>query len=119
MTLKQFYVVVRGRQPGIYQKWFGEDGAAEQVEGLDEAIFKGFETREEVLEWLRGFGAETLQRLAPDLLDLIEPRSSGRKTKSPENWLKAGKVVIYTDGEVIDDSGPGGYGVVLRFREHR
>ena len=85
MTKNRFYVVVRGRQPGIYQKWFGEDGAAEQVEGLDEAIFKGFETREEVLEWLRGFGTETLQRLAPDLLDLIEPRSSRRQVQSPED----------------------------------
>jgi len=119
MTKKQFYVVVLGRQPGIYQEWFGEDGAAEQVEGLEEAIFKGFGTLEEALEWLRGFGAETLLRLAPDLLDLIEPRALPRKPKSPEDWLKAGKVLIYTDGRAIDKPGPGGYGVVLCFREHR
>ena len=101
MARKRFYVVIHGRQPGIYQEWSGEEGAAEQVEGVDEAIFKGFETIEEAVEWIRGFDRETLLRLAPDLLDLVDRRSSGQQAKSPEDWLRAGSVVIYTHGAVI------------------
>lgn len=37
---KQYYVVVQGRRPGVYHQWFGEEGAAEQVEGSPEAIFQ-------------------------------------------------------------------------------
>ena len=33
--------------------------------------------------------------------------------------LKAGKVLIYTDGSALDNPGPGGYGVVLRYKNHR
>lgn len=119
MARKRFYVVIHGRQPGIYQEWSGEEGAAEQVEGVDEAIFKGFETIEEAVEWIRGFDRETLLRLAPDLLDLVDRRSSGQQAKSPEDWLRAGSVVIYTHGAVIAHPDLGGYGVVLCFGNHR
>ena len=57
---KQYYIVVQGRRPGIYHQWFGEEGAAEQVEGFPEAIFRGFFTREEAIEWLGQFSRETL-----------------------------------------------------------
>lgn len=119
MARKHFYVVIHGRQPGIYQEWFGEEGAAVQVEGLDEAIFKGFETIEEALQWIREFGRETLLRLAPDLFVLVDRHSSGQKTKSPEDWLRAGSVVIHTHGAVIANPDLGGYGVVLCFGNHR
>lgn len=119
MTRKQLYVVVHGRQPGIYQKWFGEEGAYEQVAGLDDAVFKGFETTDEALQWLRGFDSETLLWLAPSLLDLVEPRTSGRRTKSPEDWLTSGNTLIFADGWATGNSGPGGYGAVLCFKEHR
>jgi hypothetical protein len=49
---KQYYVVVNGRSPGIYSKWFGEGGAADQVANFPEALYKGFYTREEAIEWL-------------------------------------------------------------------
>ncbi len=52
---KQYYIVVNGRKPGIYTKWFGADEAAEQVEGFNEPIYKGFYTREEALNWLKEF----------------------------------------------------------------
>lgn len=82
-------------------------------------MFKGFETIDEALEWLRGFDSETLLWLARNLLDLVEPHSSGRRAHSPEDWLKTGNVLIFADGRAIENSGPGGYGVVLCFREHR
>ena len=119
MTREQIYVVVHGRQPGIYQKWFGEEGAYEQVRGLDDAVCKGFEKIDEALEWLRGFDSATLLWLAPNLLDLVEPRTPGREAKGPEDWLKSGNVLLFADGRAIDDASPGGYGVVLCFKEHR
>jgi ribonuclease HI len=116
---KQYYVVVQGRRPGIYHQWFGVEGAAEQVEGFPEAIFRGFFTREEAIEWLGLFSRETLANLAPNLLELLESLPPPPRPESPGELLGAGKVLIYTDGSAIDNPGPGGYGVVLRFKGHK
>jgi ribonuclease HI len=116
---KQYYIVVHGRRPGIYHQWFGEEGAAEQVEGFPEAIFRGFFTREEAMEWLGQFSRETLANLAPNLLELLDSLPPPPWPESPWALLKAGKVLIYTDGSTIDNPGPGGYGVVLRYKRHR
>jgi ribonuclease HI len=37
----------------------------------------------------------------------------------PERTLAEGKVVIYTDGACEGNPGPGGYGVVLRYKDQR
>ena len=116
---KQYYVVVRGRQPGVYRQWFGDDGAAPQVEGNPEAIHRGFYTHEEAIEWLRQLGRETLVQLAPNLLDLLDASTGTTLEESREGLLGAGKVLIYTDGGAIGNPGPGGYGVVLRYGDHR
>ena len=116
---KQYYVVVDGHRPGIYQKWFGEDGAAERVEGFPDAIYRGFYTREEAMEWLGTFSRETLVSLAPELLELLESSPPPSRPESPGELLAAGKVLIYTDGGAIDNPGPGGYGVVLRYKRRR
>jgi ribonuclease HI len=116
---KQYYVVVRGRQPGVYRQWFGDNGAAEQVEGFPEAIYRGFYTREEAMGWLRQIGPETLLHLAPTLLDLLDAPAVTTPEESPKDLLQAGKVLIYTDGGAMDNPGPGGYGVVLRYEDHR
>jgi ribonuclease HI len=116
---KQYYVVVHGRRPGVYNKWFGADGAAEQVEGFAEAIYKGFYAREEALEWLREFSEESLSSLAPDLLEVIGSSQSQQDSESPKDVLTSGRVLIYTDGGVIGNPGPGGYGVVLRYKDHK
>ncbi len=116
---KQYYVVVNGRRPGIYDKWFGEDGAADQVENFPEAIYKGFYSREEAIEWLKEFSEGTLSNLAPELLEVVETDALTQNTESPEDILRAGKVLIYTDGGAINNPGPGGYGVVLKYKERR
>ena len=43
-TKKKFYAVAIGRIPGIYKKWFGEDGAQIQVKEFPEARYQGFYT---------------------------------------------------------------------------
>jgi ribonuclease HI len=116
---KEYYVVIHGRRPGLYDRWFGEEGAAEQVDGLADAVYKGFYTLQEATEWLRELHAETIPGLPPDLVDLVGLHPEQRRREGPRALLKAGKILIYTDGGAIDNPGPGGYGVVLRYRGHK
>jgi ribonuclease HI len=110
---KQYYVVIHGRQPGLYDQWFGEEGAAEQVDGLADAVYKGFYTLQEAAEWLRELHAETIPGLPPDLVDLLGLHPEPPRHEGPRALLKAGKILIYADGGAIDNPDPGGYGVVL------
>lgn len=48
MAKKKFYVVVKGRQPGLFHTW---DEAKAQVNGFPDAIFKGFSTIEGAEEY--------------------------------------------------------------------
>lgn len=116
---KKYYIVIRGRQPGLYDRWFGEGGAAEQVEGFADAVYRGFYTVEEASVWLRELRADTMPDLPPDLVDLLGLEPEGPQRDDPSALLKAGKVLIYTDGSAIENPGAGGYGVVLRYGGHR
>jgi ribonuclease HI len=116
---KQYYIVIQGRQPGLYDRWFGEEGAKEQVDGLVDAVYKGFYTLQEAAEWLHELHAETMPGLAPDLVELLELRPEQPQYEGPSALLEAGKILIYTDGGALDNPGPGGYGVVLRYKGHR
>jgi ribonuclease HI len=116
---KRYYAVVHGRQPGVYRQWFGPEGAAEQIDGFPDAVYKGFHTHDEMLAWLGEFSRETLANLAPNLLDLLDSAPRPTLPPSPDELLQAGKVLLYTDGGAIDNPGPGGYGLVLRYRRHR
>jgi hypothetical protein len=52
-TVKKFYAVLKGRQPGIYLSW---PDCKNQVDGYSGARYKGFQTRgeaEEFLGWKR------------------------------------------------------------------
>lgn len=116
---KAYYVVIHGHQPGLYDRWFGEEGAAKQVEGLVDAVYKGFYTLQEAAEWLRELHAETIPGLPPDLVDLLGLQPERSQREGPHAFLEAGKILIYTDGGAIDNPGPGGYGVVLRYKGYR
>jgi ribonuclease HI len=115
---KRYYVVVNGRRPGIYNKWLGEDGAADQVKNFPDAVYKGFHTREDAIEWLKENDEEALLSLAAGSLETVDSGTSSGDLESPEDVLKAGKVLIYTDGGAINNPGPGGYGVVLKYKDH-
>jgi ribonuclease HI len=116
---KQYYVVIRGYKPGLYTAWFGAGDAAEQVEGFPQAVYRGFYSLEEATVWLASQEDELLSQLPPDLQELLEQNHATGQEKSLESLLGAGKVVIYTDGGAVDNPGPGGYGVVLRYKGHR
>ena len=87
---KQYYIVVHGRQPGFYKNWFGEEGASKQIENFSDAIYKGFYSKEDALEWLRGFGEETLRKYSPNLLDLVDYSVPLKAVDEDVELLKAG-----------------------------
>lgn len=116
---KEYYVVLRGHKPGLYRRWFGKGGAAEQVQGFPGAAYRGFYTIEEAAAWLRDRQADTMPDLPPELAALLEQQPEQPQDDGPDALLEAGNVVIYTDGSALDNPGPGGYGVVLRYKRHR
>jgi len=117
---KSIYVVVNGRKPGIYSKWFGVGETAEQVEGFPKAVYKGFYTRDEAINWLNEFSPETLLKLAPNLVEYLDEKDDTSPTlaETIAELLKSGKVVIFTDGSANANSGAGGYGVILKYKEN-
>ncbi|KAJ3350818.1 Ribonuclease H1 [Allomyces javanicus] len=53
---KSFYVVVRGRKPGLYRSW---PDCQAQTAGFSGAQFKGFASQYEAVEYMRENGLET------------------------------------------------------------
>jgi ribonuclease HI len=94
---KKYYAVVKGRNPGIYTKWYGKNGAQTQVAKFSGALFEGFETEGEAKEYMK---------------QPINKQPEIEKTEAEE--LEDGKIIIYTDGGCINNPGTGGYGVVIR-----
>jgi ribonuclease HI len=118
MAKKTVYVVVRGRNPGIYSTWSGEEGAAKEVQGFSGALYRGFARREDALAWIESLNEERLPRDVRTELKSALGGASEREAALPADGCDR-QVVIYTDGGAIDNPGPGGYGVVLRFGEHQ
>ena len=108
---KNFYSVARGRNTGIFSAWFGPGGAEAQIKGFEGARYKGFATIEEAREWLKSMESGGL----PAGRKVCDKKSSRAEpvVPDPEQALKAGTVVIYTDGGCSYNPGPGGYGVVI------
>jgi ribonuclease HI len=116
-TKKQYYIVIHGRKPGLYTEWFGDNGASKQVDGLTDAIYKGFYTKEDALHWLREFSQETLQKYAPNLLDLVDYSVPLKIIDEDIELLKGGKVIMHTDGSTLGNPGVGGYATILKFKD--
>ena len=110
---KKYYLIIKGHKSGLYTTWFGANGAEEQVRGYNDAIYKGFYTKEEALKWLGKFRDETLQKYAPNLLKLVKELPDSQSVANNKNLLVQGKVLVYTDGGANPNPGPGGYGVVI------
>jgi ribonuclease HI len=114
----KYYVVVEGREPGIYTEWDGPEGAAAQVDGVSGALYRGFKNALEARWWLED---NEEPELLKELRKLIRPARARRQgvDQRTQALIDAGKVVIYTDGGAIRNPGPGGYGAVLRFGDYK
>ncbi len=104
---KKYYAVARGRKPGIYDTWFGSEGAEEQVRGFAGAFYKGFSSLTEARRWLEN--------------PISAGGTSGKVNplKVPEDRPSPGEIAIYTDGGCRGNPGPGGYGVIIVAGEKR
>ena len=85
---KKIYLVVKGRQPGLYTEWFGPGGAAEQVKDFPDAVYKGFYTREAAVQWLQPARPPDPRRPSPLPAPAARVRSSpslcrGRRASLP------------------------------------
>lgn len=123
---KRIYAVASGRTPGIYNQWYGEDGAEVQVKGFPDARYRGFSTLKEAQTWLKELSrTKPVQRNLFPELESSEPKSRENDTGHASEEIDArqelnkGKVIIYTDGGCINNPGPGGYGVILMFGNKR
>ncbi|GAB4469554.1 MAG: ribonuclease HI [Anaerolineales bacterium] len=120
---KSIYLVLKGRQTGVYQEWDGTQGAKAQVEGYAGAIFKSFYTSEEATNWLKSQSVTPLPPALRKWLDDQEkaPHNSASKSLQSivENHLQGGGIVIFTDGSTLGNPGPGGYAAVILKNQHR
>jgi ribonuclease HI len=117
MAKKKYYAVVKGRNPGIYDTWFGEGGAQSQISGFPGAVYKGFTSREEAEQWFK-YGQKALQyNKARKKGKELSGNPGIEKKTGLENGLP--HVAIYTDGASRGNPGPGGFGVVLLYGDSR
>lgn len=103
----KYYAVVKGRKPGIYTQWYGEEGAEIQVRGFPGAVFKGFTSMQ---------GARNFFKTPPTVVRPVPGKTKTAGKKRPSDGEKTGDVVLYTDGGCINNPGPGGYGAVIEDR---
>jgi ribonuclease HI len=146
MSKKNFFAVRKGRKPGIYTDWYGENGAEAQVRGFMGAEYKGFSTRGEAHKWLAaGKSSQTasnkskteapanvvttqalfpgdawqVSAQAPSTGEKPIEKKSASNEIDPAQALADGKMVIYTDGACEGNPGRGGYGVVVLYKKKR
>lgn len=114
MAKKNYYGVAKGRKPGIYQEWYGENGAEKQISGFPGAVYKGFSTRAEAERWQKE-QALSPARPAPIPRPTSPPTSPGQASVNPSPTAPpaSDKIIVYTDGGCRGNPGPGGYGVVI------
>ena len=115
---KKYYAVVKGRRAGIYDEWFGDGGAEMQISGVPGAVYKSFDTRAAAEAWFEHLSKSCAKNpVAP----APKPGKGARQTPAGQQSAPNAvpDVCIYTDGACIRNPGPGGYGVVLIYDEHR
>ncbi len=111
---KNLYVVVKGKKTGIFKTWYGKNGAAELVKGVEGARYKGFVTAEEALDWVKGLDRKTVNMCAPNIIEELEKEVNACSAEI-NTLLTEGKTLIHTDGSALNNPGPGGYGAVIRY----
>lgn len=119
MSKRKFYAVVEGRRPGIYDEWFGPDGAEAQIKGYANAVYKGFASLADAETWFTSIAGAP-----PTYRHLTGPAAQQAESQADygaiqRDALADGKIVMYTDGGCLDNPGPGGYGAVLLFQDRR
>lgn len=116
MAKKKFYAVVVGRKPGIYDQWFGEDGAEIQVNGLENAVYKSFQSHAEAEIWYR---ERSKNKEIPSHLTEPVADDANDYFSIHQQAMADGHILIYTDGGCAGNPGKGSYGVVMLYKDRR
>ncbi len=138
-----YYVVAKGRKPGIYTAWFGPGGAEELIRGFSGALYRKFASLAEAERWIEnpisavaasgrttstaGSATRKPRLVGWDKGPHIKQSSSlpGSHAQGAGGFtlpvcdLSPGKIVVYTDGGCLGNPGPGGYGVIIIAGETR
>ncbi len=120
-SAKKFYAVVKGRKPGVYDTWFGQGGAFEQVSSFPGAVYKGFPTLQEAREYISGpHVSRSAGKRTPGKRPGHPPQAAGeQKEAGTRTSADKDRILIYSDGGCLNNPGPGGYGVVILDGEKR
>lgn len=104
---KKYYAIIKGFKPGIYDTWYGDDGAEIQVKGFSNPIYKGFKSFKEAQKWMNS----------------LEGNGEGIYKQTDSKYLSqviysgientGANVIIYTDGGSLGNPGPGGFAAVI------
>ncbi|MDA0746402.1 MAG: ribonuclease HI [bacterium] len=110
----KFFIVTKGRKPGIYKSWMGDEGAKAQVDKFPGAQYKSFQSKSDAEQWLKQIGS-TSSKIKAELNQLKSANGTRSGIAEPDfqTDIQNGKIVIFTDGASHGNPGPGGYGVVL------
>lgn len=114
MGKRKYYAVAVGRKPGLYDDWFGPDGAEAQIKAFPKAVYKSFQSHSEAQAW---YHQQTGEHATP--LASAATRPDEDYFRIHNQALAEGKVVIYTDGGCEGNPGKGGFGVVLLYKDRR
>ncbi len=124
---KKYYVVKRGKQPGVYYNW---PDCQKQVQGFAGAVFKGFVTRQEAEAWygkpvkeapkqaqqaakVTGISLNDAEKNYPAHVQPMDDRILNYDGIQMTLHLPE-TLTIFTDGScLVNPNGPGGFAAVF------
>jgi len=102
LMAQKFYAVAKGIKPGIYNSWAE---AKIQIDGFSGAIFKSFASMAEAKDWIEKNSDKKI----------LSNKKESHSTDTHSH--KSDEIIIYTDGGSSCNPGPGGYGIVMIYKE--
>jgi ribonuclease HI len=112
MSNLNFYVVKKGRNPGIYLTWNGKHGARKETDGFSGAVYKGFKSKAEALAWFNDVTKTHTTSKITKASKATTPSLEQITDYSAE--LQNGTVIIFADGACSNNPGKGGYAALLK-----
>lgn len=103
MAKKNWYVVKKGKTPGVYSTW---EECREQVLGFPGGIYKGFVTKEEAEKYAGSVWKDISEQKKAEEKNFLE------RSMMPEN----DEAVAYVDGSYNGETGDYSCGVVFFFK---
>lgn len=117
---KSWYAVIEGRQPGLYRTW---DECKKQVDRYPGALFMGFFSREEALEWIDDEADEPVPdyttrpaATAPAGL-LLDQSTQGRQSVNGLSSIPTSSLSSILSSHVSSSSGSCAFYAVARGRQ--